>query len=308
MSSPTTFGQRLNKPLTQVLLERNIIDEASLDNPQTIKELAYKAYIVAQEHVYEDETGIIVEAWMPETLAMDVNATYEAPFAQGLNQVNENLGAVARFLGVNLTTQALTAQIWQGGAFIEFSLPLIFQADSSAAYDVMEPIKKLFSLTMPKDPEGGGLLEAPGPRIDLNRLASNARENGGQVLNQLLSTTTSNISNPAQMLNSAREAFSNPTGFVQQALNTANEGAQAVSKAIVASVKNNISLYLGQFLYFPSVVITDVNPTYDVVLSRDKNPMRATVNINFRTFYVPTDRDISIMFPASSNLKTRARG
>ena len=304
MSSPTTFGQRFNRPLADVLK----LDAAALENPQTIKELAYKAFIVAQEHVYEGETGVIVEAWMPETLAMDVNATYEAPFAQGLNQVNESLGAIARFLGVNLTTQALTAQIWQGGAFIEFSLPLIFQADSSAAYDVMEPIKKLFSLTMPKDPEGGGLLEAPGPRIDFNKLASNARENGGQVLNQLLSTTTSSISNPGQMLDSAKEAVSNPTGFTQKTLNTANEGAKAVSKSIVASVKNNISLYLGQFLYFPSVVITDVNPTYDVVLSRDKNPMRATVNINFRTFYMPTDRDISIMFPASSKLKTRARG
>lgn len=286
MTSPATFGKALQVSQSDALANFNVA--------KSQKDLAYKGFVVAQEQ------GIIVEAWLPETLGMDVTATYDPPFIQGLGALNgmEGLSSMARFLGMSLTTQSLTAQIWQGGAFIEFTIPFIFQAESSAAEDVMLPIQRLLSLMMPKDPTGGGLLEAPGPRIDLKKLAANAREE----LKDAGSSITREIKDLVVGIDTSN-------GIVSTAINAAsagqaglNKAAKTVSTALVNSVVNNISLFLGQFLYFPSVVITDVSPTYDVVIGNDKNPMRATVNVGFRTFYLPTSRDIEIMFPGTAGL------
>lgn len=283
MALPSTFGQALGRSQSQALQDFNV--------GQSVRELAYKAFVVAQEQ------GILVEAWLPETVGIDVNASYDPPYAQGLGALSgaQGLSEFARFLGVSLTTQALTAQIWQGGAFIDFTLPMVFQAEASAAADVMLPIQRLLSLTMPKDPSGGGLLEAPGPRIDLKKLTTNGRE----ALSEGFSQVKNALPKVSDMLDTNKLAISKISDYVSKAKDTVNKPAQTLSSALVNSVTNNISLYVGQFLYFPSVVITDVSPTYDVLLSKDKNPMRATVNVVFKTFYMPTDRDIKVMFPSA---------
>ena len=288
---PTTFGERFKLPASGLPL----IDSAG----RAGRDLNYKAFVIAQEYTGSDGKGILVEAWLPETVGMDVNANYDAPFAQGIsNMVPENVGALARFLGMSLTTQAFTVQVWQGGAFIEFQIPFIFQAETSAADDVMKPIKDLLKLTMPKDPQGGGLLEAPGPVIDLKKLS---QANVSQPINNILGGAT---------LGNMKDAFTELKGDTFGALSKLKDKAQdniarPVSRAIVNSIKNNISLHIGKFMYLPSVVITDVSPTYDVMIGPDRNPIRATVNVNFRTFFIPTQNDIDIMFPSAPPSSTR---
>lgn len=294
MASPATFGSAFNKPLSQALSELNA--------KRAPKELAYKVYVINQEQ------NMLIEAWLPEQVTTDVTAEYEAPYAQGLNQAFPSLGALARFLGVNLTTQALTAQVWQGGSFITIQLPLIFQAETSAALDVMDPIKKLYKLVMPSDPVGGGLLRAPGPRMDLKKLASNGLEAVSQTVSGGFSALTEPSVAQGDMKDTGSTVASTLNRWVDKGANVADNTAKTVSSAIVNSVVNNISLYIGQFLYFPSVVITDVSPAYDVILANDKNPIRATVNVNFKTFYIPTDRDLDSMFPAAQGLQSQGRG
>ena len=289
---PNTFSEVLSRPLTSTLLDagRPWVSSNLADN---IRELAYKAYIVCQEQ------NILVEAWLPEQVNVDINANYEAPFAQGIaSSVNEKIGTIARFAGLSMTTQALTIQVWQGGSTIQFSLPLIFQAETSGVSDVMKPIKDLMKLMMPKDPQGGGILEAPGPRLDPDKFMSQAgptlKKIGGDV---------SNLFNGglSGMIDAGKQVLNDPVGAARSVGNTV---AQPISNAIVNSVKNNISLYIGQFQYFPSVVVTDVSPTFDVVLGPDKNPQRATVVVQFRTFYTPTERDIEGMFPSAQDGST----
>ncbi len=282
----STFGQKFTR--------NKLFDISSARteaNKRTVKDLAYKAFIVASQ----DDVPVLIEAWLPETVGTDVKADYDAPFAQGIsNARGVNVGNMAKFAGMSLTTQALTAKVWQGGTFIEFSLPFIFQAETSPAKDVMEPIKNLMKLTMPKDKNGGGLLEAPGPRIDLDELL----KRGGDSINKASSALTSGLTNPGKLYDSAKEILSNPVDAIKKARAGFRDISKPLSTAIVNSVKNNISLYIGQFQYFPCVIITDVSPTYDVIIGPDFNPIRATVNVQFSTFYVPTDRDIDTMFPS----------
>lgn len=288
MTTPaSTFGQKFTRDS-----QFDATSARSDSDKRTIKDLAYKAFIVGSQ----DDVPIVVEAWLPETIGNDVNATYEAPFAQGMsNMLGETIGNFSRFIGMSLTTQALTTKVWQGGGFIEFSLPLIFQAETSPSKDVMLPIKNLMKLTMPKDRNGGGLLEAPGPRIDLDELL----KRGGEGINRASEALTKGLTNPSKLVDSAKNLASNTSGALQTTRDSFAAVSQPLSSALVNSVKNNISLYIGQFQYFPCVVITDVSPTYDVIIGPDFNPMRATVNVQFSTFYVPTDRDIDTMFPAA---------
>lgn len=253
---------------------------------QSLRDQLYKVFVVAQEQ------KILVDAWLPEQVGLDVSASYEAPFAQGLASVAPaSIGNLAKFLGLSLTTQAFTIQVWQGGTYVEFVLTLVFQAERGGALDVMKPIKDLLKLTMPKDPYDGGLLEAPGPRLSLEKLKNNGLEN-----------VTNVAGSSAKVLLGATTALFGDTGQkMVQLKKDAGEAARPVSRAIFNSVENNISLYVGQFLYLPSVVITDVSPTFDVIIGADKNPMKASVNVTFRTFYTLTDKDIEIIFPAATD-------
>lgn len=292
-SISSTIGSKLGVPNRQFA-------QGDL-NARSEKELNYKAFVIAQEYKGSTGKGILVEAWLPETVGMDVNANYDAPFAQGIaNQVPENVGALARFLGMSLTTQAFTIQVWQGGAFIEFQIPFIFQAESSPANDVMRPIKDLLKLTMPKDPNGGGLLEAPGPVIDLKRLSESGASAASAIAEVAGGISVSSVKDTFSELKS--DTF----GVLSSLKNSAERNiARPLSNAIVNSIKNNISLYIGKFLYLPSVVITDVSPTYDVMIGPDRNPIRATVNVNFRTFFIPTQNDIDVMFPSATESTTQ---
>ncbi len=283
MADPNTFGQRFTR--------QGEYDATVEGNKRTVKELCYKAFIVAAQ----EDKSIVIEAWLPETVGNDVNATYSEPFAQGIsNMLGETAGNMARFVGMSLTTQALTTKVWQGGGYIEFSLPFVFQAESSPANDVMKPIQDLMRLTMPKDRSGGGLLEAPGPKLDLDEFL----RRGGQQINDLTKAGTSAVSNPGKLYDAGKSLLSDPTSGLKTAQSSFASISQPLSNAIVNSVKNNISLYIGQFQYFPCVVITDVSPTYDIIIGPDFNPVRATVNVQFCTFYVPTERDIDTMFPS----------
>ena len=279
-----TFGEVLSRPLESSLAGAGRGQNGNIE--ENTRELAYKAFVVCQEQ------GILVEAWLPEQVNVDINANYEAPYAQGIGQ-SGSLGSLARFAGLSLTTQALTVQVWQGGSNIQFSLPLTFQAETSGVSDVMKPIKDLMKLMMPKDPQGGGLLEAPGPRLDPDKLISQAGPTLKKIGGDIIRGASDSFSN---MMDTAKQVSNDVVGAARNAANTV---ARPISNAIVNSVKNNISLYIGQFQYFPSVVITDVSPTYDVVLGVDKNPQRATVIVQFKTFYTPTDRDIEGMFPSA---------
>jgi hypothetical protein len=284
----SAFGQRFNTPIGKALSDNNYQIKAGTN---AIRDLNYKAFVVCHDE------NIIVDAWLPETLSVDVTANYDTPFAQGIGG-DGNIAKVAKLAGVTLTTQALSIQVWQGGSYIQFSLPFIFQAENNGAADVMTPIKKLMRLMMPKETSPGGLLQAPGPRLDpkLSLTGDNIKAIGdgvGTAVGSLWDTAKSVITS-GSVSAAAGKAIN---GLVK----SANAVATPVSNAIVNSVVNNISLYIGQFQYFPCVIITDVSPTYDVILGPDLNPVRASVTVTFKTYYIPTQNDIETMFPSATD-------
>jgi hypothetical protein len=108
-----------------------------------------------------------VEAYVPETFQLAVTSQFGQPFGQGIS--NSTVGTATKMLGLGaLTSQSMTAQIWEGTQPIEITLELELVAESSPKEEVLEPIKKLLAMTMPSRGGTGFLLDPPGPKyIDI---------------------------------------------------------------------------------------------------------------------------------------------
>lgn len=251
------------------------------------------------------DQNITIEADLPESFSFDVAAQYEAPFSAGLNNaVSQNLGSALRVGGLSLTNQAMTAQIWQGTTDIRFTVPLVFQTESDPLRDVIVPIRELLRLTMPREEEEGGLLESPGPRWDPEKIAQILRD---PVISSTLSSSFGSIKSSAS--STIKQVIEGGGDIVEtlqaasSAVNPIKTGANATSKIlsrmVINAIKNKISLKLGQYLYFDSVVITDVQqianvqPVYPSGIFQ-----RSEVNVSFNTFTTLTQRDIERIYPA----------
>jgi len=324
---PTTFGERKD-------FQRNF----------SVPSRPYHVIITSQK---TGNTEIQVEGWLPEEITFDVSSQYEAPYAQGLNSSFPIIGEIARALGVNLVNQAMTVQVWQGGTELNFMIPLVLQAETDASRDVIQPIKKLLKLTMPKESQRGGLLEAPGPHVSIEKLQEriNAIKSAAALVPQT-DVQAPNVTNGyisdqlkeyayvakeqlqefigegidvgAKVANNIRTgnlpSMSQVTGSVLSLVGPAgvqaaswlkekgNQISVGLSRQIINAIDNNISIYIGNFLFFPSVVITDVSQAYNVLIAPDGSPSRATVNVSFRTFYIPTQNDLDEMFLTGSRI------
>jgi len=77
---------------------------------------------------------------------------------------------------------------------------------------------------------------------------------------------------------------------------TLDKNAALLDILSYVELTNLISLQIGNFMYFPSVVITSVSQQYDVRLDGRGRPIKATVSVGFRTFFTPTQDDVEKMY------------
>lgn len=264
--------------------------------------------------IHCSDLNIMVVADLPEQFAYDVSAHYEAPFAAGFNNmVSQNMGSALRVMGMSLTNQAMTAQIWQGSSDVEFSLPLVFQAESDPLVDVVSPISSLLKLTMPREDEEGGLLESPGPRWDPQKLAQALKDPNNK---RDLDTAVGNVKKAT--VDAAKESWD--TGFdlsgqitvmgtsAERAKGTVNAASKILSRLAVTAVKNRISLSIGKYMRFDSVVIQSIQQNTAVQpLFGSGVYQRTEATVQFRTFTIPTQRDLEHMYPILGQYSDAAR-
>jgi hypothetical protein len=58
----------------------------------------------------------------------------------------------------------------------------------------------------------------------------------------------------------------------------------------------NITVRIGEFISFYKVIIQSVSPSFDMILDSRGIPMRASVNLRFRTYNSPTKQELDTMF------------
>lgn len=250
------------------------------------------------------DQNILVVANLPETFSTDIGAQYEEAFAQAVNNsgIVSSVGPKLRALGIQMTTQALTAQIWQGSTEMSFSLPLVLQARTDEIHDVLEKLEALYSLTLPGESFSNGFLTAPGPVLDAEILLQNVGSATSAAMNAAGSiakdAVTNSIGSTLSSAFSKLRSLSPSTAATAEASpskkpDTANKG---VDRPLVSAIKNNISLQIGRYMYFESVVITNVGQTHHVQPLESGIMSRVEVTVQFKTFYVPTKKDIPNIF------------
>jgi hypothetical protein len=250
-----------------------------------------------------DDQRIWLEASLPDTFSFDVGSQYEAPFAQGFGG-GTNISAMLRLGGLSLTNQAMTAQVWQGTSDVRFTIPFIFQADTDAIQDVVKPIKDLMRLALPKVGKTGGLLESPGPRIDLNSLVQSNQD--AENINKFAAAIGTGLKDSLEAAwTGIKSLYNQDEAMLQSAVSDSHKirgsvdtASQAFSTSITSAIRNNIRLDIGGMWHFPHVIIEDVQQTANVQPLRGTGIFqRVEVNVTFKTFMLPTSNDLEQMLP-----------
>jgi hypothetical protein len=259
---------------------------------------------------------LVIKAWLPDTFNLDISADYDTPFAQllesGKFQMARNIFRAQS--GNSLIAQDMTVQVWSGSAPWDFSLPFVFTADKSAAQDVVLPIKQLAGLITPAR-NSAGFLISPGPTVDVGQAISQFGKGVSEAMittgNQMDSKT---LQYGGQITEALSEAVDKVAGFITGSKKETtqspvaqreadrrlrqNQDAEQAGTTTQTSdkIRNRVSLHVGKYMYFPAVIVTSVGKTYNTIFDKTGKPVRATVNVNFRTMVTPVKAELDQMF------------
>lgn len=256
------------------------------------------------------DAAISVQAPMPESFMYDASSSYEAPYAKGLtgDGLITNMLAAA---GYRATMQVLTANLWTGSQESQLSLTLQFQTETDPLQDVRIPILNLLKLSTPGSDPQTGVLTSPGPSLDLSaqnvaQVSQDAFSNLGGAVGSLLggNNVLSNLATGAGAFLGAKSA---------SLVNMFTDSVNAQSKVTAPStttpsdmtrgsywkskLKNNITIKVGSYMYFDSVVITNVQQTFASNFDYATGwPHHVEVAIQFKPMFMITKSDLDQIF------------
>ena len=246
--------------------------------------------------IHSETLGITIRAPMPEDVSFDLAAQYEAPFSQGIS-LSQGLTNFMRVTGMSTTRQIMTAQIWQGNTDIQFSIPLVLQAETDEMEDVLKPLSQLMKLMLPKRGPGG-LMMSPGPHIDLQLVAKKGEEAANAIQDTFSGAVTGSLEIGGML------AKAGVTGDIslkdlqaqRDAAEKRSSSSDIADNAINQATVGKISLAIGTWMVFPSVVVVDVQQVQKTQPLASGIPQRVDVTVTFKTFVLPMVEDLEKMY------------
>jgi hypothetical protein len=250
---------------------------------------------IMQSHVPAGHQPIVVQAPLPETFNFDSNASYSQSLPQG--PTSGAIADIAAVAGIRLAVPAMTAQLWQGASETVLTLALEFHTESDPVADVQTPILNLNRLTMPSVSSATGMLQTPGPYLDMSfaQITSMAGDIGTALANAGTNFKNGTVQPTAASMTKPGTALNGANNPVTQS-NTQNPQLGS-SQYWKSKANNQISIRIGNYMYFDSVVITNVQQTFMSNIDAATGlPHHATVNITFKPFFMLTQEDLSSVF------------
>lgn len=259
--------------------------------------------------------AIVIEAPIPDSFAFDVGATYEQMLPQGFTN-NTILNTAAALTGTRLAVQALTAQLWAGNTDSELSMELEFHTETDPYNDVRTPIVNLLKLTMPTIDTKSGFLGSPGPQIDFAKagtIFSDSASSLGAGVGNIIGEAASFIENLFSGTKPAPSVMTDPNSQVVDGSNNAvaktlqQNPNLGTAKYWNTMIKNKISISIGNYLYFDSVVITRVSQTFASNFDAQTGlPHNVRVAVAFKPLFMLAQEDLDTLFvnPAGGSLST----
>ncbi len=253
--------------------------------------------------IVRESPQLTIQAPLPESFMFDSSAQYEAPFAQGWVPIDSVRNALAAF-GRKTTSQALSLQIWQGNQDTDLGLELEFQAEIDPQVEVMQPIADLLTLTTPKADSLAGLMKAPGPHLDLQKFLGVVVNSGNEKSLALEGAKRiQRGGDPNNILerqgSTVDGSKSTADGNNQAKPEQSNEASSSATDLIKQSIQGKISIKIGRYMFFDSVVITDIQQTFTNQLDENGFPWHAKVAVRFRPAFTIVQRDLERIFNGS---------
>lgn len=248
---------------------------------------------------------------MPDSFAFDAKSTYDMAMPQNFSK-NQSINTLLSSFGAKLAVQAMTAQIWSGNTETDLSIELEFHTETDPATDVRAPILNLLKLTMPSINTSFGLLQSPGPSLNLSQLLGNA--NGQVTPTSIASSIGSGASSLVQsggaVLNALFTGATPTQGQLNDSSLTSNDGTNSAVPATSQSnpslgtaaywksrTKNSISIRIGNYMFFDSVVITSVQQTFSSNFDAQTGlPHHAKVMVGFKPLFMLLQDDLEQLF------------
>ncbi|WP_289901021.1 hypothetical protein [Enterococcus faecium] len=246
---------------------------------------------------------------MPETFSMDSGAAYEQPLPQSLSPTKA-LDTAAAAVGVRLAVQAMSAQLWAGNTETNLSLELQFHTETDPITDVRTPIVNLLKLTMPSTGKYG-FLESPGPSIDFGDSAASIAKDAGTNIGTSIGSVVNGVLGSDNVTNFLRAVGITPkAGSLTNTSQNSNDGANNTVPADATvnpsmgtaaywntKLKNRISIKIGNYLFFDSVVITRVSITAASNFDAQTGlPHHCRVLVEFKPLFMLTQQDLDTLF------------
>jgi hypothetical protein len=284
----------------------------------------YLVYIQEYSTPGSTTPAVSIVAPIPESVLWDSTATYEMPLPQGPEK--GPLASVAQVLGMKLSVQMLTAKLWAGSAIGSLSIPLEFVTESDPVADVRDPIVNLMKLVTPSTSNSLGLLQSPGPQLDLSLFTQLAKDAASQITNTF-SNTPSGVGQQSQyssgsILNGfgglANPNLTNINLTQSTMMNSSTQTADGTNSTVFKSptqnpsigtaaywksqVSKRISIKIGNYLFFDNVIVTHVGQefasTFDAVTGL---PHHVRVSLTFEPMFMLTQEDLDNVYLSPGN-------
>lgn len=294
----------------------------------------YLVYIQQFSAANSAGPAISITAPIPDSVMFDTESTYTPLMPQGFTS-NKTINTAAAAFGMKLAVQGITAQLWDGSTPGDLSLDLEFHTESDPIGDVRNPIVNLMKLVTPGVSSSSGLLDSPGPQLDLQsliQLAKDALQQGESIGNigttsvgnpsaGFIGNNTFNIPTPnglgglasglstglSQGIAQAKSAI--PSAMIdagKQAVNgnnsavfTSNTQNPSIGTAAYwkTLIKNRVSIKIGNYLYFDAVVITQLSQTFSSNFDAVTGlPHHVKVQVRFRPMFILTQADLENIY------------
>lgn len=247
-------------------------------------------------------------------------------FGSVLKGAVETVDNFASGFGYQVNSRITKIKSWKGNEAPTFSFDFQFNAYESPLNEVVMPLLRLLSLTMPRN--RGLMLEAPGPdlmriiaRTTLNALDSLAADTSISdkatgLANKGISAVTGAINYGSSALGFSKNLTSKTVDITGALRNLNSEKNRAVLKSIAEGnnklinkdTNEAITLQIGKYMTVQNVVLTSIHPKIDSMFYGPSGlPVSAEASATFELLYPPTREELYQWFTgADSNRPHRS--
>ena len=225
---------------------------------------------VQSNRLFGDLNPRYVLGTIPEELTYRVTGDYSEQFENSGEGV---ISATSRFLtGQVVGAGAISTSKWTGSSPIDWDISFDLVAEEDSRKEVVEPLLVLLSLAVPSLGDAS---------------LSDGSDEAADVLRRSRHNILERIKSEDTIKNIIDDLFLFPPGPNFSGLS--NRG-------------DDITVHIGEFIYLPAVIITNVDAEVSGIMNTDGLPVKATVNVNFQSALPNSSELVQVMHNYSTNL------